>query len=65
MKLKNMVFPPSYIILPLHVKAITKVVTATSTPSHRSNLSCQDRRILSFIDVEVEERIENVSDKHE
>ena len=44
--MKNVVFPPSCINLPLHTKVVTKVVVATSTPSQRSNLLGYDYHIL-------------------
>ena len=55
--------PPTCIIIPLHTKAITKLVDPTSTPSHYSRLSCYDHRIMPFIDDEMKEGIEHVSDK--
>ena len=45
-------FLATCIIIPLHAKALTKVVGPTSTPSHCSRLSGYDRHILPFVDVE-------------
>ena len=64
-EMENVVFPPCWIILPLHAKAVTKVVATISTPSHHSNSLGNDHHIMPFVDVEVEECIEHVSDKKE
>lgn len=63
--MKNVVFPLNCIILPLHAHAVTKVVAATSTPSHCSNSTGHDCHILPFIDIEAEDYIEHVIDKEE
>ena len=51
--------------LPFHVKAITKVVDLTSTPSHCGRLLAYDYHIMPFVDVKVKECIKHVSDKEE
>ena len=51
--------------IPLHAKAVTKVVNPTSTSSHYNRSSDYDIHILSFVIVEAKECIEHVSDKEE
>ena len=60
-----MMFLPTCIIIPVHAKAITKVVNPTSTPSHSRRSSGYNRCILPSIDVEARECIEHVRDKEE
>ena len=55
--------PPTCIIIPLHAKAVTKVVDTTSTPSHFSRSLGYDYCILPFIDDKAKECIKQVSDK--
>ena len=57
--------PPTCIIIPLHAKAVRKVVNPTSTSSHCSRSSYHDLCILPFVDVEAKKCIERVSDKEE
>ena len=61
--MKNVIFPPTCIIIPLHAKAVTEVVDPTSIASHCSRLLGYDHHILPFVDVEAKECIEHVSDK--
>ena len=58
-KVKNVMSPPTCIIIPLHGNAVTKVVDPTSIPSHYSRSSCYDLRNLPFIDEEVKEGMED------
>ena len=57
--------PPNCISIPLHAKAVTKVVDPIPTPSHCSKLFGYDRRILRFLDVKAKECTEHVIDKQE
>ena len=52
-------------IIPLHAKAVTKVVDPTSFSSHFKRSSGYDCRILPFVDVHAKEYIEYVTDKEE
>ena len=63
--MKNMILPPTSTIIPSYAKAVTKVVDPTSTPSRYGRSLGYDRFILSFVDGEMKEGIEHVSDKGE
>jgi hypothetical protein len=56
-------FPSYFHIYPLHAKAITKVVDSTSIPSHYSRSLDYDHCIMTFVDVEVKEYIEERKEK--
>ena len=62
---ENMMSPPTHMIIPITVNLVTKVVDPTSTPSHYNRSSCYDRHTLPFLDVELKECIEHLSDKEE
>ena len=59
--MKYMMSFPTCIMFPLHAKAMTKIVSPTSTPSYYSRSSSYDCCILPFIDDEAKE--EGMEDK--
>jgi hypothetical protein len=56
-------FPSYFHNYPLHAKAFTKVVDSTSTPSHYSRSLDYDHCIMTLVDVEVKEYIEERKEK--
>ena len=63
--MKNVMSPPTCIVIPLHTKVTIKIADPTSVPSHCSMPLGYDHRILSFIDDKANECFRDVSDKEE
>ena len=63
--MRNVMSPPTCIIIPLNAMAVTKVMDPTSTPSHFSTSLAYDLRIVPFVDVKATDCIEHVSDQEE